>query len=88
MVLKTEKEGALLAASKKFDQALSRYDLSPFHDLLAEDVVLHQDAVTLFYDLHGRNAVIGYFQARPSLAGPRSFRDNKSVVYQFGVVRL
>jgi hypothetical protein len=87
MVLKTEKEAALLAASKKFDQALSRYDLSPFHDLLAEDVVLHQDAVTLFYDLHGRNAVIGYFQARPRLRDQDGLRTTSRVTL-FRIVRM
>jgi hypothetical protein len=70
MVLKTEKEGALLAASKKFDQALSRYEISPFHDLLASDVVLHNDDMTLLTDLHGRSAVITYFQAMVGWPGP------------------
>ncbi len=62
MVLKTEKEGALLAASKQFDKALARRDLAPLTDLLADDVVLHQDALTLNHDLHGRRIVIKYFQ--------------------------
>ena len=32
---------------------LSRFDLSLWDDLLAHNVVLHKDSVTLFDDLHG-----------------------------------
>lgn len=71
MVLKTEKEGALLAASKQFDDAIAKRDLSPFTDLLADDVVVHQDSVTLFHDLKGKKVVTSYFQVRAvSLLAP------------------
>eukprot|EP00884_Botryococcus_braunii_P022034 jgi/Botrbrau1/8514/Bobra.0029s0018.1 len=63
MVIKTDNEGALLAASKQFDEALAKRDLAPLTDLLADDVVLHQDAVTLNHDLRGRRIVIKYFQS-------------------------
>lgn len=62
MVLKTEKESALLAASKQFDDAIAKRDLSACTDLLADDVVLHQDSVTLFHDLKGKKVVTSYFQ--------------------------
>jgi len=63
MVLKSEKEQRLLNASKTFDSGLSRFNLSAWDEILASNVVLHKDGITLFDDLHGRNVVKGYFQA-------------------------
>lgn len=70
MVLKTEKESALLAASKQFDGALAKHDLDPLKDLLADDVVLHQDVVTLNHDLHGKRIVTKYFQVSNHFSFP------------------
>lgn len=63
-VLKSEKEQRLLNASKTFDSGLSRFNLSAWDEILASNVVLHKDGITLFDDLHGRNVVKGYFQVR------------------------
>ncbi len=61
-VMKTDKEQRLLSASKTFDSGLSRFNLGAWDDVLANDVTLHKDGVTLMNDLHGRNSVKGYFQ--------------------------
>lgn len=63
-MIKSDKEQRLLSASKSFDSGLSRFNLSAWDDVLASDVILHKDGVTLFDDLHGRNSVKGYFKAR------------------------
>lgn len=63
MAHKSEKDQRLLDASKRFDSAFSRYDMSVFNGLLHEDVVLHKDKLTLREDIHGIDAVKAYFQA-------------------------
>jgi len=62
MTLKSEREARLLAVSKRFDAGLSRFDLSLWEEILAPNVILHKDSVTLFDDLHGAKTVTGYFQ--------------------------
>ena len=46
---KSEKDQRLLDASKRFDSAFSRYDMSVFNGLLHEDVVLHKVRTSLSF---------------------------------------
>lgn len=63
MAFKSDKEQRLLSASKAFNSGFQRYNLSVWGDLLDEHVVLHKDKLTLREDIHGKGAVIAYYQA-------------------------
>lgn len=57
-------EKSILAASKKFDDALSSKDVGQLKATLASDgVVLHHDGLTLGDDIRGADNVVAYFQA-------------------------
>ena len=69
MVLKSDKEARLLSASKQFDNGLSRYNLGLWDSILAHNVVLHKDGITLNEDLSGASTVKAYYQVRPAWPG-------------------
>jgi ketosteroid isomerase-like protein len=59
-------ESKLLEASKAFDEAISKKDVSRLPQLLAKDVVLHHDGITLGQDITGADAVSAYIQEYPN----------------------
>lgn len=56
-------ESKLLDASKQLDAAVNKRDVDAIKALLADDVIVHKDDLTLKEDLKGLDAVGGWFQA-------------------------
>ncbi len=50
MTLKSEREGRLLAVSKRFDAGLSRFDLSLWEEILAPNVIVRAAHHTVIAD--------------------------------------
>lgn len=54
---------ALIRVGQNFDEAIAKEDLGVLVALLADDVCLHRDCLTLFNDLSGIDKVTNYFRA-------------------------
>jgi hypothetical protein len=65
MVMKTDYEKKLLDASKTFDSAISKKDVSPLSSLLAKDAILHHDGITRGDDITGSDNILKWLQSYP-----------------------